>query len=441
MRLTGMGQAAPAVALCLLGAGIGPACGGSEAVPDRPPLLVPDRIKAEVVAVLAHPDDEGVIAPLLARSALVEHERVVALYLTAGELGTDRVSSIRGASFGYMRLTELHWTLDRLGVAMFHDLGRADLSPPDDPAALLARWDRDRTVGDLTRFLRLLRPDRLMVWLPGPASGHTAHMAAGAAALLASRAAASPESYPEQIAAEGLRPWAIPEILVFFQADKVSYSKYPFDAGTASRSGLTIDSIAVDRYEPGLRRRASDLAREAMKEQRSVGMGSGFERGGSFDAPLSLIHLEGEHGPAPAESANGLPLRLTFGRSGSQRFFEEIAAEFGVPLLPRLFLPEASLRSGREARLTVTCANEGRSRVEGRASLVLPGGWTARPAGAEVRLNPSERADLDWSIEGPPPSDPVFVKAEVVVEGVGRKVGTLGRTALTFTWPAPADAP
>jgi LmbE family N-acetylglucosaminyl deacetylase len=403
--------------------------------------MVPDRIKAEVVAVLAHPDDEGVIAPLLARFALVDGERVVALYLTMGEMGTDRVASIRGPAFGLMRLTELHRTLDRLGVAMFHDLGRADLSPPDDPAALLASWDRDRTVSELTRFLRLLRPDRLMLWLPGPASGHTAHMAAGAAALLAWRSAASGDVYPEQIASEGLRAWTVPEVLVFFQADKVAYSKYPDDADLASRSGLRIDRVPVDGYEPSLRRRASDLAREAMKEQRSVGMGSGFERGGSFDAPLALIHVEGERGTPPEEAPGGLPLHLAIRPSGSQEFFERIASEARLPRLPRVFLPEATIRSGGAPQLTVTCVNEGRSRVEGRATLALPVGWTARPDGVKVSLGPSESVDLAWTLDGPPPSDPVFVRAEVVVDGGGRKGKTLGRTALAFTWPAPTHAP
>jgi hypothetical protein len=91
--------------------------------------------------------------------------------------------------------------------------------------------------------------------------------------------------------------------------------------------------------------------------------------------------------------------------------------------------------------LTVTCVNEGRSRVEGRATLALPVGWTARPDEVKVSLDPSESVDLAWTLDGPPPSDPVFVRAEVVVDGGGRRGKTLGRMALAFTWPPPAHAP
>ena len=82
------------------------------------PFLLPDRIKTDTLVVLAHPDDEGVIAPLLARYALDEKQRVINIYMTSGEYGTNKVGKLKGPAFGMLRMTELHWSLDRLGIAM-----------------------------------------------------------------------------------------------------------------------------------------------------------------------------------------------------------------------------------------------------------------------------------------------------------------------------------
>src|SRR5262245_32145884 len=86
------------------------AAAAATATGSEPPLVFPDRVKADVALIVAHPDDEGAAAPLLARWGLEEKKRVVAIYLTSGDLGTDRVGRVRGPAFGYMRLTELHWT-------------------------------------------------------------------------------------------------------------------------------------------------------------------------------------------------------------------------------------------------------------------------------------------------------------------------------------------
>ncbi|HZE89293.1 MAG TPA: PIG-L family deacetylase, partial [Verrucomicrobiae bacterium] len=343
----------------------------------EPPLLVPDRVKAETLVVLAHPDDEGVVAPLLAREALAARRRVIAIYLTAGEAGVDRVSSIRGPAFGAMRLTELHWTLDRLGVAMFHVLFRADLPPAADPAAVVAAWERDRTVRELTRYLRLLRPDRVLTWLPGPASAHGAHIAAGSLALLAVRAAASSEESPEQLVNEGLRVWRVPETAVFFQADKVSYPAYPVDEGAFEAAGLRVEVERVDAYDAALGRRYADVAREAMREQRSVAAAAGLDRGGSFDAPLKLVHPF-EEKPSPAAEPPAA-LRISFAGSTAQRFFEATTTEIGAPGLLRAFDPEVAVDAAG-GTMTVTCAAAGGARVDGTLSLSVPDGWISAPA-------------------------------------------------------------
>jgi LmbE family N-acetylglucosaminyl deacetylase len=382
------------------------------------PLLLPDRIRADTVVILAHPDDEGVVAPLLARWALVDRQRVVNIYMTAGELGTDKVGAVQGPAFGYMRLTELHRTLDRLGVAMFHDLGLPDVSPHEGPSTVLAKWDRTVTVRLLARYLRLLRPDRLLAFVPGPASGHVAHMASGGAALLAARAAADPTAFPEQIATEGLRPWTIPQVLLFAQAEKLAYDPYPVDAVSSLPGSVTVEEIPVTVYDPDLRRTYADLAREALKEQRSVGASAGQARGGPFDAPVRLIHaFDGPEAPAVPRT-----LSLTLEATSPQRFFEEIAREVGAARLLDAFRPEASIPSGvAEPSLTVHVRNDGTSRVEGALILSLPEGWTARPEAIPLSLGAGEERGAAWAIVAAPSWTGAAAPAEIVARTGGRQ--------------------
>src|SRR5258707_14407477 len=58
-----------------------------------PPVQVvkgPDeRFKADILLVVAHPDDEGGVTPYLARAIYDEHKRVAVVYTTRGGSGGE----------------------------------------------------------------------------------------------------------------------------------------------------------------------------------------------------------------------------------------------------------------------------------------------------------------------------------------------------------------
>jgi len=429
------GLVVASAALCLLGA-------AESAGPDpNSPFLVPDRMKADTVVILAHPDDEGVVAPLLARDALVGRQRIVNLYVTSGEMGADRVGGVQGPAFGSMRLMELHWTLDRLGVAMFFPLGRSDVSIPGDPDAVVAAWDRERTVRELTRYLRLLRPNRVLAWVPGPASGHPAHMASGAMALLACRASANPAASPEQMQTEGLRVWEIPEVMVFAQAEKVAYDRYPMEKIDPARTGLQVEVFDPASYDGSLRRRYGDLAREALKEQRSVGMGAGQERGGPFDEPLELVRVFGSDAPRDKRPTGNEEVRIVLDSSGVQRFFERTMEEVGAPEVLRAFPPEAAVGTSGSGEIAVRIVNGGKARLQGRAVLSLPEGWIAEPGPLPLTIETGGIAGASWNLKAPPAPAPRFGVAEIRLETGGKKPRDVARLRFVVGRPIPAPAP
>ena len=378
------------------------------------PLLLPDRIKADVLVVLAHPDDEGVVAPLLARWALEEKQRVFVVYLTSGEFGVNRVGAVKGPAFGYLRLTELHWTLDRLGVAMFQSLGRSDRGSSDDPAEVLVSWDRERTVRELTRYIRLLRPDRLLTWFPGPASAHVDHMASGAAALLAARASASPDAHPEQMATEGLRPHAVPRVLLFAQPEKVGYDAFPARSGPAP-SAPRFEEIPVNVPSPVLGRRYTDLAREAMREQRAVSAAANLGRGGPFDQPLRLIDaFEGPEGDA--EDPSMTRVRIDPIGDSAQVFLETVAAEVGARQIVAAFLPQDTVSAAGGSEISIRITNAGEDQIErARVEVEVPKGWKKSPAGALLSLPQGGGAVLSWVLEAPSKPGPTYIVASCAV--------------------------
>ena len=68
--------------------------------PKSPPATQPDdRFKADVLLIVAHPDDETGVSAYLAQ-LLDQHKRVAAVYLTHGEAGHNNMGPERATSLG-----------------------------------------------------------------------------------------------------------------------------------------------------------------------------------------------------------------------------------------------------------------------------------------------------------------------------------------------------
>ena len=62
-----------------------------------------ERYKADVLLVVAHPDDEGAATPYLAR-AIDEGKRVAVVYATRGSSGANEVGSEQAGALGEIRI-------------------------------------------------------------------------------------------------------------------------------------------------------------------------------------------------------------------------------------------------------------------------------------------------------------------------------------------------
>src|SRR5438045_7645076 len=97
-----------------------------------------DRLKADVLLIVAHPDDETGVSGYLAQ-LIDQGKRVAAVYLTHGEAGHNNMGHERGFSLGASREMELRHALTYLGIENVWFLGGRD-TPSQDVMPSLANW-------------------------------------------------------------------------------------------------------------------------------------------------------------------------------------------------------------------------------------------------------------------------------------------------------------
>src|SRR5215813_14056980 len=92
-----------------------------------PPLLQPDqRFKADILLIVAHPDDETAVSSYLARAIVDQHKRVAVIYGTRGDAGGNSVGNEQAAALGAVREIEARRALATLGVMNVWFLGGPD---------------------------------------------------------------------------------------------------------------------------------------------------------------------------------------------------------------------------------------------------------------------------------------------------------------------------
>ena len=222
-----------------------------------PPLLKPDeRLKVDVLLVVAHPDDETGVVPYLVQ-LIDQGKHVAVVYTTHGEAGHNNMGPERAASLGVARELELRHALESVGVNNVWFLSGRD-TPSQNVLESLANWHNGQLEEEMVRMVRILRPEVIITWMPGFFVGenHGDHQAAGVLATEAFDSAGDPAIFPAQLAGptkvnetllDGLQPWQTKKLYYFpdaaddiFKGTGPTYqtsgtSRSPEDALLASR--------------------------------------------------------------------------------------------------------------------------------------------------------------------------------------------------------------
>src|ERR1700753_770494 len=74
------------------------------------------RFKADILLVVAHPDDEVMAAAYLAREVLDQHKHVAVVYQTPGDGGNNNVGAEQAAAMGDLRQMEARQAVGSIGI-------------------------------------------------------------------------------------------------------------------------------------------------------------------------------------------------------------------------------------------------------------------------------------------------------------------------------------
>jgi len=187
------------------------------------------RFKADILVVVAHPDDEGAVTPYLARAIYDLHKRVAVVYGTHGNSGANNYGRERAAGLADIREVEAREACARLGISNVWFLEGKDTAS-QNVLNSLANWGQGANLEKLVELVRLTRPDVIITSLPGVFIGenHGDHQAAGVLSTEAFDLAGNPVVFPSQLAGasahreiylENLQPWQVKKIYYFPDAN------------------------------------------------------------------------------------------------------------------------------------------------------------------------------------------------------------------------------
>src|ERR1700674_4109394 len=368
-------------------------------------LPLPDeRYKADILLVVAHPDDEGAATPYLAR-ALDEHKRMAVVFGTRGSSGANEAGAEQAAALGAIREIEARNALTALGITTVWFLGGKDTAS-QNVLQSLANWDHGASLEQLVRLVRLTRPEVILTFLPGTFIGedHGDHQASGLLAPEAFDLAGDPASFPEQLAGptkrlepflENLRPWQPKKIYYFPDADSedIFRGKGPeYSVKEISKSSKQpYWRMALDSFRSHQTQAKGFLDKLAQMDEAQIEKMATSD-GGWTDALHFVLGKSLVGGSTTGDIFEGVtPGALPFARpdvsaeparpelsvelGGPYSFYAEFRRAHGLTNLPHPEPPEIALQALSTLVIPLWVRNRTAKTQEITLSAVLPAGW------------------------------------------------------------------
>lgn len=416
-----------------------------------PPLIPPDnRYKADILLVVAHPDDETAISGYLARAIFDQHKRVAVIYGTRGDGGGNSVGYEQAASLGAVREIEARRALAFFGVMNAWFIGAPD-TPGQDVLRSLETWHHGNALEQVIRLVRLTQPEVILTWLPCYVAGenHDDHQAAGVIATEAFGMAGDPTVFPSQVAAprdrnrisnygEGLQPWQAKKLYYFSDADHTDFlkgkgPKYETTEVSPSRKvpyyRLSADEWSFHQTQGGVAQVAKSAIEKgdftALKEPERFVLGKSLinatATGDVFEGiqanAIAYVRVQGHH----AEPRNGISLEL----GGPWAFYRDFWRAQNIEHLAGLVTPEVGVAGGQSLNVPLLISNETDKSSVVKLITDLPEGWSERARFAEYPLAPHETYPIQLVLVAPPGHAKEWHKLNWKIEADGKFAGSI----------------
>jgi len=410
------------------------------------------RYKADILLVVAHPDDDTLVSSYLARAIFDQHRRVAVVYCTRGDSGSNSEGREHARALGLVREIEGRRAMSVLGITNVWFLDGRDTAS-QNVLVSLAAWPSGSVLEQMVRIFRLTRPEVVLAWLPSSVAGenHGDHQASAVIATEAFDIAGDSTAFPQQVAApirqfenalEGLTPW---------QAKKLYYFTDAFDTGFFQGHGPEYSGkdISASRHVPYLQIAVQSYAPYYTQSidprlNRAVEAGEGFdalitklEQTGDLSDPVRLwlgkSHVKGSvtgdvfEGigeraipfTPPKRFQAGVPDDVEVKLGGTWGFYRDFWRAHELDSLHTL-RPEIAVNPGDTLTIPLQVDNNSSEAATLTVSVVLPTGWKLKREVGEVTVPAAGQTTIGVPVIAPAQENDQFAEIRVnVLSGDG----------------------
>jgi LmbE family N-acetylglucosaminyl deacetylase len=400
------------VSLLVVSSALAPAQDSSVA-PARVPA--PDaRYKADILLVVAHPDDDTGVSTCLAKQVFDEGRRVAVAFTTRGNSGPNAVGLEQSKALADVRDMEARRSLAARGINNVWFLHGQD-TPTQDVLHSLETLGHGEALEEMVRLIRLTRPEVIITWLPAYVAGenHGDHQAAGVVATEAFDLAANPTAFPEQVSAprynrgianygEGLRPWQPEKLYYFSDSSHPDFLKNrgPVCLATEISRTRNVPYSEINRaawkdyatqvdFDDKTLRQYTDSPQYLILGKSLVPASAGEDIfAGIGDKPLSNTPPE----TTPQPTASGITLTL----GGPWSFYQQFYRAHALGSLATLVSPpQTALSNDRQLWIPLLLSNNTAQPRDITIRQELPSGWNSVNPPGVYHLAPGE----SWPVQ------------------------------------------
>jgi len=420
-----------------------------------------DRFKADILLVVAHPDDEGAVTPFLARAIYDLHKRVAVVYGTHGGSGGNSFAKERAGALADIREIEARDACVRLGIKNVWFLDGKDTAS-QNVLNSLSNWGHGANLEKLVELIRLTRAEIVITSLPGVYIGenHGDHQAAGVLSTEAFDLAGNPTAFPEQVAGASPQRELYLKDLTAWRPSKLYYFPDANDekqfVGTGPAYSVMEVSpsqkkpywrLAIDAAITHLTQYPEFIQRLAKMSDAEIEKLMKDPEEGWWMEPETLVFGKSTVGGAPTDdifaAGSATPGADVQAMSGATRS-EEIQAkmEIGGPWgfydrfrqvhelmsLPVAKVPEIAIKSGTQAYVPLVIHHANGEAFKVKIVVEAPAGWKVTSGQGEFVLPKEVQTNLRVELNTPQLSDEDLKKAKpqiitVRAESGGRSLG------------------
>ncbi len=421
------------------------------------------RMKADILLVVAHPDDETALGSFLAKTVFDDRKRIAIVYCNRGTGGGNSAGGEQAASLGAIREIEARQAAAALGITDIWFLEGRD-TPGQDLFASLQAWHHGTILEEVVRFVRLTRPEVVVTWLPHFVAGenHGDHQASGVIATEAFDLAGDPTVFPAQVAVprersdvanqnEGLLPWQPKKLYFFSDASHALAATGPtFDMNQVSPAkGEPYYRLAARLHTP--HRTQGDVSKIALDALRTGDFGPFKEWLGTFRLIFGKATVPCKPEGGVFEGVTEKPvvyarppgyrhtpvgsLRLELG--GVFAFYQDFWAVHGIEGIGGLTGPEIEVAAGSYLFVPLQIQNGTADTVVVTLASILPAGWKEESGSGRYRVPPGATEPAQFFVRCPGEITPAPVSLSWKASAGGKEIGSVSMLVKLLDWTLP----